>query len=114
MNWRPYETDAYYKVWISEDGHYFLAKYGPMIFGGWRLAGGYMKYLGETTHLEICCGKEEKDFLWILARVIMIIDKNLEKDPTKDPFRGIPQWSLIKPYPNCEWFLGKIEKLLQK
>lgn len=96
---------------IFEEGNIYLIKYKTIY--GHRLHGGDLHRIEFTTDLDICCAASDIDYMWIRDKVKIIIAKNIAENAALDPFRGIPRYSRIKPYPHCVWFLSQIARLLE-
>lgn len=87
---------SYHNIWIGKVRFLY----------GYRLRSGF---LDDTAgcNLDICCGPLPKYYNDLLLKVRSIIMRN----PLHDPFREIPNRSLIKPYYNDIDFCNTIDEL---
>lgn len=88
-------------------------KYNNVIIGKYQVAFGYRIRAGfvhgSCYELDLCCGSSKKDYEELLDKVKIIIAAN----PMNEPFKGIPSFSSIKPYPKDDDFMLTIDKLVE-
>ena len=95
---------------LSSNGFSEAYQIDNIIIGKYRVAFGYRiraGYIGNMWYeLDLCCGAQEKDYKFLLDKVI----KKMLSNPIKDRFKNIPGSTRIKPYINDDEFLDLIEK----
>ena len=95
------EDNHFSEVLISLDNKIVIGEY-RVIFG-WRIRGGYLG--NQWYEFDLCCGAQEKDYLFLKEKII----KKIQSNPIENPFKDIPNITDRKPYMNDDKFLDLIE-----
>lgn len=94
------------EAWYLDDKKIIIGKYHVLF--GYRIRAGYEGQL--CYEIDYCCGADPGHYVLLLSKVKEIIMNN----PKEDRFKGLPEFSKIKPYFKDEEFLETIKTLSLK